>query len=243
MTLLLPVKDILVTQYFGENWLDFYAKLGMKGHNGIDFTTRRGCVVLASHDGIVNHAGKDGDGGIGIEISSTMAGEGIKTLYYHLKTVSVYTGNEVKAGQVIGLADNTGKYTTGDHLHFGLKLIKSGVTLNKGNGYNGAIDPSSYFIRNWDKSAAYHRYGRKGNSLVDFWFRFTPLGVKNQWTESGRWVQRQLKNKRLPLLSTEQVNALIYGAWDFESVINPSMRPLWGWLTKDEYNRGEKAFD
>jgi len=46
-----------------------------------------------------------------------------QTVYYHLKSVNCSTGDYVKAGDIIGYADNTGKMTTGDHLHFGLKFL------------------------------------------------------------------------------------------------------------------------
>lgn len=66
----------------------------------------------------------------------------------------------IKRGDLIGYADNTG-LSTGDHCHFGLKAIKPGtnnsngddaadvgignwVTLDTGNGYLGAINPTPY---------------------------------------------------------------------------------------------------
>ncbi len=57
MKLALPVKDILVNQPFGVNYVDFYKGLGLEGHNGIDFKTKIGCSVLAAHDGEVTYAG------------------------------------------------------------------------------------------------------------------------------------------------------------------------------------------
>ena len=152
-------------------------------------------------------------------------------------------GQDVITGAKIGLADNTGKYTTGSHLHFGLKKTDQySNTVNLNNGYRGAINPAQYFSKNWDKPRAYHRYGRKGNPLVDFWFRFTPIKIKNRWANSGRWVQKQLKKRRLPLLNTVQVNALLYGGWDFEAVINPAMYELYSQITKYEYEAGIRPF-
>lgn len=230
MKLLLPIKDISVTQPFGVNYLDFYKKMGMKGHNGIDFKTKRGCIINAAHSGTVSWAGEDSGGGISVILNT----KNFKTIYYHLLKIKVRQGNIVKQGQIIGLADNTGKYTTGDHLHFGLKLIdKNGITINKDNGYKGAINPAPYFKKNWNKSNAYHRYGRKRVWLAEFNMRF-----KNAWLH-----RKLIKIGLNPILNGEQINTLVYGGWDFDTIINPSMyMSHWGWLKKSEFLKGKRAF-
>ena len=49
-----------------------------------------------------------------------------KTIYWHLiKEIPVKVGQKVQAGDVVGYADNTG-FSTGDHLHFGLKPQEKG---------------------------------------------------------------------------------------------------------------------
>ncbi len=55
----------------------------------------------------------------------------------------------VKAGDLIGYADNTGApfESSGDHLHFGLvPFDDKGDTIESTNGFNGCIDPTTYFI-------------------------------------------------------------------------------------------------
>jgi len=231
--LLLPVKDIIVNQPFGVNYVDFYKGLGLDGHNGIDFKAKIGCPVYATHNGIVSWAGKDGDGGIGVSIVSTMSGNGYKTINYHLSKALVNKGELVEAGQEIGLAGNTGKYTTGAHLHFGLKEIHNGDTINYDNGYKGAIDPSQYFKKDWDKSNAYHRYDRPREYWAEFKMRF-----KNPW------LHKQLNNRGCiyKIYDNEFINALVYGGWDFNSVINPAMYDIWGWSKKNEYENGKRNF-
>jgi murein DD-endopeptidase MepM/ murein hydrolase activator NlpD len=233
INLQLPLKDIFVTQPFGVNYVGFYQKLGLKGHNGIDFRARRGCKVYAMHDGFVTQAGNDGVGGIGVTILSSKKGEGFKTNYYHLEDKAVEAGQDVKTGQLIGYSDNTGKYTTADHLHIDLKKTVDGITQNYDNGYKGCIDPAPYFPKNWDKSNAYHRYGREKDWLAEFKMRF-----KNPW------LHRQLKNRGLMsiIYQIEPINALIYGGWAFEDVINPALYEIWGWCKKDEYLRGKINF-
>ena len=228
----LPLKDIYVTQLFGANYVNFYTKLGMKGHNGVDLRAKDGCPVLATHTGLVTWAGEDGDGGISVTLLSARAGNGYKTIYYHLKSVNVTVGEKVKAGFIIGFADNTGKYTTGNHLHFGIKKTYNGRTINTGNGYFGGIDPSQYFPKNWDKSNAYHRYGRKRSWIAEYKMRF-----------KNAWLHRQLIKRGMnPILSGERINALVYGSWDFESVINPAMEYNYLYLTKKEFEEGKQPF-
>ncbi len=239
----LPIKDIYITQPFGVNYLNFYQKLGMRGHNGIDFRARRGCPILASHDGKVIYSARDGGGGISVVLWNKE--KRYKTIYYHNLKNKVRVGQKIKAGKIIALADNTGKYTTGNHLHMGFKFTdENGATINKKNGYNGAVDHACYFKRNWNKSNAYHRYGRERSWLAEYWLRFAPNKVNNQWANSGRWIHRQLSKMGVkPPLSGEQINALIYGGWDFGTVINPSMYVThWGWLTKTEFKNGDKPF-
>lgn len=236
--LFLPVRDVFITQPFGVNYLDFYVNLGMKGHNGIDFRAKRGCPISAAHDGIILFAGSDGDGGIQVIIWNEE--NKFKTIYYHLLDFNskLHKGIKVTAGEFIGSADNTGKYTTGDHLHFGMKFTDDkGNTINSNNGYSGAVDPAPYFANqygeHWDRPAAYHRYGRRQEWLAEWTMRF-----KNYW------LHRQLlkTNQLYKIYDTEFINALVYGGWDFETVINPAMYEIWSNLKKSEYLDGAKPY-
>lgn len=222
ISLRLPLKDIFVTQPFGVNYLDFYQQMGLPYHPGIDFRSRSGCYCFAVADGIVTRAGVYSDGGIGIEIDH---GGGYTTFYYHLQKTLVEVGQKIEAGQIIALTDNTGKYTTGDHLHFELRC--NGVKIN----------PAPFFYKNyigmdinpkdWDKSRCYHRYYRgrpKGGYQNEFRI-LSILGIK----------------KIFP--TAEKVNALVYGGWDLETVINPAMYEIWSQLKKDEYiEKGLRPF-
>jgi len=153
-----PLEYWGVNQYFGLNFNNFYKEIGMKGHNGIDLFALDSTPVYASHDGRVTFAGYDGAGGLGVVIrtleefaDSEGTGYFWKTVYWHLKkdTLKVTGGQNVKAGDLIGLADNTGR-STGSHLHWGLKPIEKGeedwIWWNavQDNGYMGAVDPMPY---------------------------------------------------------------------------------------------------
>ena len=251
----LPLKHIFVTQPFGVNYFNFYSDLGMAGHNGIDFRAYRGYPCYAAHDGIANSIEDFYKGKTGLGVKIFNKENQYRTLQYHLLDVKIKNGQEVKAGELIGHCDNTGYFTTADHDHFDLKLTdEKGDTGDWDNGYKGAINPAPYFKffydgsplnnKDWDKSRAYHRYGKQRNWLAEFYLRFAPAGIKNQWTEAGRYIHRRLKaiGYTNPALTGEQVNAIIYGSWDFEAVINPGLYETWGHITKAEYMKGERAF-
>jgi murein DD-endopeptidase MepM/ murein hydrolase activator NlpD len=233
----LPVRDVRINQPFGVNYLNFYQQWGLKGHPGIDFSARYGCPIMAAHDGIVSWCGKGKDGGIGIEIWNKPGK--FKTFYYHhlINGNKIQKGVKVSVGEIIAKADNTGKYTTGDHEHFELYFVDdNGNTLDKNNGYGGSVDPAPYFAqvygKDWMKSRSYNRYGRKQE-----WFAEWKMRFKNPW------LHRQLiKRGMSPVWGIEPINAAIYGNWAFEDIINPALYENWGYLTKMEYDSGMRAF-
>lgn len=158
LELYFPLKPWSVNQPFG-NKMPIYTSLGLDGHNGIDAFALDGTKIYAAHDGVVTFAGEDGSAGMGVvlrtnEKKTWKGGEPafFKTLYWHMRKdgVLVRPGQKIKAGDLIGLADNTG-LSTGSHLHFGLKPVYQGEAdwewwnVAQTNGYKGAIDPAPYF--------------------------------------------------------------------------------------------------
>ena len=151
----LPGETMFFSQVFGVNGT-YYQNAGINiiGHNGLDIVTKHGQEVYAAHDGIITEAGTDIKGGIGVVIRTKekydyLGGQNyFATWYWHLENFNVKIGEEVSQGQLVGLADNTG-FSTGDHLHFGLKALDDTFnTINKDNGYLGAIDPLPYLLIN-----------------------------------------------------------------------------------------------
>lgn len=134
----------LITQGFGEclpSVCQWYKDLGLKSHNGLDFMVAY-VDCFASHDGTVfktlNSSNSSPTAGYGVYIRHN---EGWWTLYFHLSEVSVKIGDIVKAGDLIGITGNTGKFTVGPHLHY--SLYPANPDYN--NGWGGAIDPMPYF--------------------------------------------------------------------------------------------------
>jgi murein DD-endopeptidase MepM/ murein hydrolase activator NlpD len=88
-------------------------------HYGVDIDLETGDCVAAAFDGKVRIAKKSKSYGNVIVIRHP---NGLETYYAHLSRVDVEIGQEVYAGQVIGLGGNTGK-SRGSHLHFEVRYM------------------------------------------------------------------------------------------------------------------------
>jgi murein DD-endopeptidase MepM/ murein hydrolase activator NlpD len=93
-------------------------------HKGLDISSREGTKVIATADGVVTFAGKNGFYGNMIKIDH---GHGMMTRYGHLEKMLKNRGDAVKRGDVIGLLGNTGR-STGPHLHY--EVFLNGLPVN-----------------------------------------------------------------------------------------------------------------
>lgn len=85
-------------------------------HTGIDLAMPEGTTLRSVADGIVERVTELGSLGKGVIIHTE---DGLHFVYGHMSKVSVKVGQQVDAGQLIGLSGNTG-HSTGPHLHFGM---------------------------------------------------------------------------------------------------------------------------
>lgn len=87
-------------------------------HRGQDFRAPLGTRVLAPSRGrvIVAQFFKVFGGTVAVD-----HGQGIDTLYFHLSKIVAREGQEVKAGDLLGLTGNTG-ISSGPHLHWGMSV-------------------------------------------------------------------------------------------------------------------------
>jgi murein DD-endopeptidase MepM/ murein hydrolase activator NlpD len=87
-------------------------------HNGLDLKAPSRTMIFSPASGTVVFAGWKGHYGRVIEIDH---GNGITTLYAHLRKILVETGEVVDVSDRIGLVGNSGR-TTGSHLHYEIKV-------------------------------------------------------------------------------------------------------------------------
>ncbi|WP_052807186.1 M23 family metallopeptidase [Risungbinella massiliensis] len=97
-----------------------------KEHRGIDISgpNALGAPLHASASGIITVRYDSGGYGNYIVIEHE---NGYTSLYGHLQSVTVHTGQVVRQGQVIGYVGNTGR-STGPHLHF--EIRRNNIPLN-----------------------------------------------------------------------------------------------------------------
>lgn len=126
--------DAYANGYLLSYWNDRILP-GVDSHNGYDWLVPIGTPVLAAGAGRVVSAG------LGTASACPLLGgaivaplfvqiahgakpnELIETLYLHLSRVDVKVGDEVTAGQQVGLSGTTG-CSTGPHLHFGAYRVR-----------------------------------------------------------------------------------------------------------------------
>lgn len=114
-----PTEFRSINQYFGANPQN-YAQFGLPGHEGIDVMAPSGSKIFSVAPGTVGMVRTDPKGhNYGIHVRVDHA-DGWQTIYAHLQQALVSPGQQVKAGDVLGLADNTGN-SFGSHLHLTLK--------------------------------------------------------------------------------------------------------------------------
>ncbi len=109
-------------------------------HKGIDIRCRQDNVLATESNGKVVAVNQNANatGGKSVTVEYNHAdGSKIQCVYMHLDNVSVKVGDEVNAGQKLGVSGNTGSRTTGEHLHFGVKSISA-------DGQSRDIDPAAY---------------------------------------------------------------------------------------------------
>lgn len=104
-----------------------YDPTGIRGqtfHYGVDLKAPEGTPIGAWFSGTVIEEGYSYGSGNYIWLDH---GSGVKTFYCHLSRIDVERGQRVTQGTQIALSGNTGKYTTGPHLHMGLYIDGTAV--------------------------------------------------------------------------------------------------------------------
>lgn len=168
----------LYDPFFGSNWnaplkeTKINSEFGFRRyrwHHGTDLKLTTGDPVFNVFDGIVRMKSYDRNGyGYYVLVRHR---NGLETLYGHLSKISVEIGQEVRAGELLGLGGSTGR-STGPHLHFEIRY--QGLSINpteifdfnygrlKGDVYT--ITSSSFDHVIQAREAVYHRV-KSGQNL------------------------------------------------------------------------------
>ena len=164
----MPITNTYVTSPFGlrrSRW-----------HYGSDLKLQIGDTVSSAFDGIVRMAQYDRYGyGYYVLVRHY---NGLETLYGHLSKRKVVVGQEVKAGELIGLGGNTGR-STGSHLHFEVRYQGNAIDPTTMLDFDNdsllfttfEIDPATFAYITKARKMRWHRI-RSGDTLshVAMWY-------------------------------------------------------------------------
>ncbi len=130
-TMIPPLAAGVISSSFGMRISPFTGENTF--HNGTDIAAPRGTPVFASKSGIIANAGVDNIYGNYVIIQHD---NNTQSLYAHLDSFFVATGDITEKGVQIGTVGSTG-LSTGDHLHFEIRIGRQ------------AQDPSSIIKNFW----------------------------------------------------------------------------------------------
>lgn len=160
---------MLVTSQFGMR-TDPMDSSKQQMHKGIDIQTKLDDVLATENHGKVVAVNQNAHAASGKSVTLEYQrenGDKCQISYLHLSSVDVKIGDEVKAGQKIGISGNTGTRTTGEHLHFGVKQITA-------DGTPRDIDPAAYLAEIRQKGNIQLQALSNGTDLLTKYKEATP---------------------------------------------------------------------
>ena len=127
-----PLTQVFVTQLFGKTVAA--KRLYASGtHNGVDFRASTGTPVMSMADGTVLGVGDTDTTCYGASFGKFVFikyTNGLSSTFGHLSLIKVYTGQQVKRGDVVGYSGATG-HVTGPHLHVSLYASQGAQMASK----------------------------------------------------------------------------------------------------------------
>lgn len=125
-----PKGGYYITSGWGNRTYWLNGKQVNDFHNGIDYGTNgEKWTQYAIEDGYIVSCGIDKAGGDAKFVWVAYPRIGKKFLHYHLDSIAVEKGQKVKEGTKLGKTGTTG-WSTGIHLHLGMKDINGGDYQN-----------------------------------------------------------------------------------------------------------------
>jgi hypothetical protein len=173
---------------------------GMRGggmHTGTDFAVPTGVEILAANNGVVVYAAYEREAGNTVTIRGE---DGWQSRYHHLQRWLVGVGQYVRAGDPIGICNNTGS-STGPHLHFEIRTSPSTpidpLPILKLDAAQGPDTPGGTFtVGQMEDIAQWEKDTRKIvlDVLVGDVNQATTRGLLGQWENDTRaYVDKAIK--------------------------------------------------
>ncbi|WP_271079195.1 M23 family metallopeptidase [Aurantiacibacter sp. MUD61] len=141
---LMPLADARLTSGYGNRNHPILRRRAR--HNGVDLAAPTGTPVYATADGIVEMAQWYSSYGNYVQIGH---GGEMETRYAHLSRYTVSSGEQVRAGDLIGYVGSTGR-STGPHLHYEIRVSGDPVNPIPYMTANLEIDESAAAARGGD---------------------------------------------------------------------------------------------
>jgi murein DD-endopeptidase MepM/ murein hydrolase activator NlpD len=113
LDLIIPVHG-RISSIFGLR--RFFNEQARRPHSGLDIAAPEGTPIKAVESGTVIEAGDFFFSGNMVYIDH---GQGVISLYAHMNSIEVKTGDKISKGQIIGTVGETGR-VTGPHLHLAI---------------------------------------------------------------------------------------------------------------------------
>jgi murein DD-endopeptidase MepM/ murein hydrolase activator NlpD len=183
---------------------------GARRHEGIDIFAKKRTPAVASADGRVTRVEENNLGGKVVFLRPE--GKDYNLYYAHLDTQSVSAGQQVRAGDVVGLIGNTGNArTTPAHLHFGIYTRSGAVDpfpfVNNKRPQPGAVIASTDVLNRWMRSrgnaTVYSTPSAKGAALVNI----TSNQALTAVAATGTFYKVILPGAQEGFIANEQVTA------------------------------------
>ncbi len=132
---ILKIAEQLVSKLYSQSDIQLFTKPvdgfvskifnPEKGHMGVDFVVKEGTPVYAASGGYIVFSDYTIDDGYMIIIIHR---DGYVSIYKHCSSLIKGVRENVEQGELIALSGNSGKHTTGPHLH--LEIWRDGKPIN-----------------------------------------------------------------------------------------------------------------
>jgi len=120
---MMPLKSYVIGNAFGNHWDSL--------HPGVDLIVPGGTPYYAAHAGTVKLARYNGGYGYCVMLD---LGNGVSLVYGHSAKLYVHEGQQVQAGDMIGLVGDTG-FSYGAQLHFEVRVN------------DRSVEPTAYLLQ------------------------------------------------------------------------------------------------